>query len=186
MLKAVLVDMDGTLVESAGANAAAYAQALGEWGIRVDPVALAPRIDGRSWRDFLPSLIGDRTDVPPAEVAARKRVLYPDFSHLLRLNQVLVDVLRLLHGRVAVALVTTASSQAVEGIVGLYGLADLFDLVICGDHVDRAKPHPEAYVLAAQRLGVSPEQCLVVEDSEVGIAAARAFGGGLLRWMPAA
>ena len=186
MLKALLVDMDGTLVESAAANAAAYAEALSEWGIQVDPVALGPHIDGRSWRDFLPGLIGDRADVPPAEVAARKRLLYPSFSHLLRLNQALVDLLRLLQGRLAIALVTTASSQAVEGIVSLYGLADLFDLVICGDHVDRAKPHPEAYVLAAQRLGVSPAQCLVVEDSEVGIAAARAFGGGLLRWMPSA
>ena len=186
MLKAVLVDMDGTLVESAAANAAAYAAALAEWGITVDPTALAPRIDGRSWRDFLPGLIGERADVSPAEVAARKRVLYPGFSHLLRLNQALVDLLRLLQGRVPIALVTTASAQAVEGIVGLYGLADLFDFVICGDHVTRAKPHPEAYALAAQRLGVPPEHCLVIEDSEVGIAAARAFGGGLLRWMAAA
>ncbi len=183
MLKAILVDMDGTLVESATANATAYSEALAEWGIVVDPIALAPRINGRSWRDFLPGLIGDRLDVIAADVASRKRVIYPDFLHLLRPNLTLIDLLRLVHGRVATGLVTTASFQAVTNIMDRYDLHDLFDVMICGDYVDRAKPDPEAYIQAAARLAVLPSECLVIEDSEVGVMAALAFGGHTLRWL---
>lgn len=182
MLKALLVDMDGTLVHSAGANAAAYAAALAEWGIETDPVRLAPEIDGRSWRDFLPALTATRPDVPAEQVARRKRALYPGFFHLLRPNEALIGLVRSVRGRLATGLVTTASSVAVEGITERFALADLFDVVVSGDHVTRPKPDPEAYVIAAGMLAVRPDECLVIEDSETGVAAAQAFGGGLLRW----
>jgi len=186
VLRAVLVDMDGTLIESAHANAAAYAMALAHWGVSVDAERLAPAIDGRSWRDFLPGLLATRPDVLPSDVAQRKRTIYPDFFHLLRLNQHLVDLLRLLHGGVFTGLVTTASSAAVAGVTERFALCGLFDVVVTGDHVEQAKPHPEAYHLAATRLGVAPGECMVIEDSETGLAAAQAFGGALLRWTPAA
>ena len=182
MLKALLVDLDGTLVESAMANAGAYAAALEEAGIVVDARLLGPEIDGRSWRDFLPPLMAARPELSPEAVARRKRVLYPAYFHLLELNTALVDLLRILQGRLMIGLVTTASAAAVAGISARFDFAGLFDVVVCGDHVTRAKPHPEGYRLAADRLGVTPEQCLVIEDSETGIAAARAFGGGLLHW----
>ncbi len=185
MLKALLVDMDGTLVQSADANAAAYAMALGDWGIAVDAKQLAPMIDGRSWRDFLPGLMASRPDVPPETVAQRKRVLYPDFFHLLQLNQPLADLLQLVRGRLATGLVTTASSVAVAGITQRFALDGLFDVVVSGDHVKQAKPHPQAYELAAAQLDVAPDECMVIEDSDTGMAAARAFGGSLLRWLPA-
>lgn len=182
MLKALLVDLDGTLVHSAHANAAAYAAALAEWGIEADPHRLAPDIDGRSWRDFLPGLTAGHPDAEPAEVARRKRALYPGYFHLLRLNQPLIDLVRLLHGRVATGLVTTASGLAVEGIMRHFDLAGLFDVIVTGDDVTRAKPAPDGYMLAAEMLSALPGECLVIEDSETGMAAARAFGGGLLRW----
>ena len=184
MLRAVLVDFDGTLVHTSLANSAAYATALAEVGISVDADRIAPVIEGRSWRDFLPELIGTRADVVAEAVAQRKRALYPQFYSLIRLNSQLVDLLAAVRGRLAVGLVTTASAAAVEGVTGLFQLGHLFDVVVCGDDVAQAKPHPEAYHLAAARLSVSPDECLVVEDSPVGMAAARAFGSGLLQWEP--
>ncbi len=185
MLKALLVDMDGTLVQSAHANAAAYAMALSECGITVNIDKLAPLIDGRSWRDFLPELTAARSDVIPEQVARRKRVLYPSFFHLLQLNELLAELIRLLHGKLATALVTTASSMAVGGILERFAIADLFDVIVSGDNVTQAKPHPEGYIRAASQLGLTPEECMLIEDSETGMRAAQAFGGGLLRWCPA-
>lgn len=185
MLKAVLVDLDGTLVESAQANAAAYCEALSECGIVLAPGDVAPLVNGRSWRDFLPGLIGDRPGVAAENVARRKRALYPQYFHLLQLNRPLADLLCSLHGKFFVGLVTTASSSAVSAITEFFNLHDLFDVVICGDHVVRSKPHPEAYARAAEYLSVSPDECIVIEDSDTGVAAARAFGGSLLRWSPA-
>ena len=182
-LRAVLVDLDGTLVESDDANAAAYAEALREFGVPVEAAEVAPRIRGRSWRDFLPELIGAGSDVDPAAVARRKQALYPGHFGLLRLNESLVDMIGGLRGRFAVGLVTTASRRSAEPLLAHFALDGLFDTMVLGDDVARLKPDPEAYQLAAARLQVAPGECIVIEDSEVGIAAARAFGGHLLRWM---
>ena len=58
----------------------------------------------------------------------------------------------------------------------LYGLADYFDAVASGDEVEKPKPQPDVYLLAAKRLGVNPENCLAVEDSVTGMRAAVAAG----------
>ena len=181
-LRAVLVDLDGTLVESDDANASAYAEALGEFGVLVEAADVAPRIRGRSWRDFLPELIGAGSGVDPAAVARRKQALYPGHFGLLRLNQGLVDLVASLRGRFAVALVTTASRRSAEPLLAHFALNGVFDTLVFGDDVTRLKPDPEAYHLAASRMQVAPGECIVIEDSDVGVAAARAFGGGLLRW----
>lgn len=182
-LRAVLVDLDGTLVESDHANASAYAEALRDHGVEVEAAQVVPLINGRSWRGFLPELIGVRADVDPASVARRKQELYPRHFELLRLNQGLVDLVGAMRGRFAVGLVTTASRRSAEAILAHFALAGLFDTVVLGDDVARLKPDPEAYQLAAARLQVAPAECIVVEDSDVGVAAARAFGGHLLRWL---
>lgn len=58
--------------------------------------------------------------------------------------------------------------------------AGLFEAVVAGDHVDRGKPHPEPYLTAAATLGVDPQQCLAVEDSETGVTSAQAAGCAVL------
>lgn len=182
-LRAVLVDLDGTLVESDAANAAAYAEALREFGVPVDAADVAPRIRGRSWRDFLPELIGAESGVDLAAVARRKQALYPGHFGLLRLNASLAEMVGGLRGRFAIGLVTTASRRSAEPLLAHFALDGLFDTLVFGDDAARLKPDPEAYCLAAARLQVAPEECIVIEDSDVGVAAARAFGGRLLRWM---
>lgn len=192
MLKAVLSDLDGTLVDSAHANGTAYAQALAQWGIIVDPDWLSSEIGGRSWRDFLPELLathgGGRpalhADATPEAIARSKQAIFPNCLHLMRLNERLLDLLNLLRGQLALGLVTTASSASVEVVLNHFRLTKLFDVVVNGNHVARAKPFPDAYVLAARQLDVTAEECLVIEDSEVGLAAAQAFGAGSFRWCP--
>lgn len=183
MLKAVLVDLDGTLVDSGGANAAAYAAALSECGVHVEVPALATRIKGLSWSHFLPELLAGHQDVEPAAVARRKRDIYPAFFDHIRPNRLLVGMLGAMRGTLATALVTTASTRSAGAILDHFALRELFDVTVFAEHVTRTKPDPEAYHLAARLLGVTPEECLVLEDSEAGITAAQAFGGGVLRWM---
>jgi len=177
---ALLVDLDGTLVDTADANYAAYSAALREVGVSVERDAFERASHGKNWKSFLPTLL-DGVDAAPAAVAWRKAELYPSFFHLTRLNQAVKRLLVMSRGVWRTALVTTASRRNAEAILQFHGLRDLFDEIVTGDDALRHKPDPEAYRLAAKRLGVAPDLCIAVEDSDVGVASASAFGAAVLR-----
>jgi len=71
---------------------------------------------------------------------------------------------------------TAANWENVEFVLRGIGLRDAFDTIVTADDITRGKPDPEIFLIAAQRLGVSPARCLVFEDSLMGIEAARRAG----------
>ncbi len=179
---AVLVDLDGTLVDTLGANRAAYTAALAEQGVSVNPAAFDQVAHGRNWRQFLPELLAAAgSAAEPAVVAARKAALYGAMLDHSRVNTGLVRLLEAARGECRLALVTTASRGNAEAVLRHHGLDRLFEVVVTGDDVTCHKPAPDAYALAAERLGVAPGACVVVEDSDIGVAAGIAFGAAVLR-----
>jgi beta-phosphoglucomutase len=103
-----------------------------------------------------------------------------------RYNELVVDgstvddevraAVRFAAARVPVALVSAALTAEIEPVLAASGLRDAFSLVLSQDDVTRGKPDPQPYVLAAERLGVSPSELLVFEDTDVGVASAKAAG----------
>lgn len=80
-----------------------------------------------------------------------------------------------------IAVATSADRVKMEGNLNEIGLPLLtFDAIVCGNDIQRKKPHPDIFLLAAQRLNLSPETCLVVEDAPNGLEAARAAGAWCL------
>ncbi|MCJ2081056.1 HAD family hydrolase [Methylobacterium sp. J-090] len=178
-IAALLVDLDGTLADTEALNAEAYAAALAETGRIVAPEHLRTLAHGRSWRDFLPALVGPEGDA--AAIAARKRTLYGARVGQAAVNEPLVALLRRHHGGCRTGLVTTAARDSTLRYLARPDLTGLFDCVVTGDDVARHKPDPEAYQRAATLLGVAPESCLVFEDSPAGLTAARRFGARVIR-----
>ena len=174
--KALLVDLDGTLIDTSEANYLAYAAALDSVDVKLDRARWRASCEGRNWRQFLPELVGHLPGVDPAIVAGKKAELYPAKLPHSRVNRGLVRRLRAAQGRAKVALVTTASRANAGAALRHHALTDLFDVVVTGCDVDRHKPSPDAFHLAADRLGVGPQDCLVFEDSTIGKSAAAAFG----------
>ena len=173
--KLAMVDLDNTLVFTMEANALAYARALGEAGFTLSREDYAASCDGRSYRDFLPEIMGAGN--PDIErVHARKIALYAECLKAAVLNERLLDVLRGLRGEYILALVTTASRPNVEGVLRHFGLEDFFDLVVTQEDVKIAKPDPGCYNELIARCGVKREDCLIFEDSASGVAAALASG----------
>src|ERR1700738_4814568 len=80
------------------------------------------------------------------------------------------------HGRIPFAVVSGSTRESVTASLTSLNLLDRFDTLVCAGDYRKSKPDPEAFLLAANRLGVAPETCLVFEDTEMGIQAARAAG----------
>ena len=189
---AVLLDLDGTLIDTVDVWRAAYLRLGGELG-----VALAedfwPRIAGRSMTASL-TVFGaaaaahgpDRLVARLVQAAADRLALEPPRWHWLPGARALVTLLggaRFDAGGPMTALVTSAWRaftvpllDAALGGAGGRAAAGAFDAVVNGDDVVRGKPAPDAYLRAAALLGVAPARCLVIEDSPTGVAAAEAAG----------
>jgi HAD superfamily hydrolase (TIGR01509 family) len=105
------------------------------------------------------------------------------FYALLPTLKVIPEVLEHIddkHGRIPFAVVSGGTRESVSKTLTILGLLDRFPTLVCADDYTRGKPDPEAYVMAAAKLGVAPEKCLVFEDTELGIQAARAAG---MQWV---
>ena len=95
----------------------------------------------------------------------------------LRLLPCVGDVVRALreHG-LRLAIASSAVGDEIDEILRRLGIRDAFELIVDGAQVAHAKPDPEAYLVAARKLGVAPERCIVFEDSHVGVVAAKRAG----------
>jgi HAD superfamily hydrolase (TIGR01509 family) len=88
-----------------------------------------------------------------------------------------VETIRILRERgMPLAITSSAVRASIEAILTRLGLRDAFTLIVDGGEVVRGKPDPEAYLITARKLGVAPEACVVFEDSEVGVVAAKRAG----------
>jgi beta-phosphoglucomutase len=182
MLKGLLFDLDGTLIDTSATNYGAYALALREVGVDVAPRAVADAAAGRHWSEFLPLLLeGAPATILPAAVARRKGELYRQMLGDTRLNAPLVALAESSRPHMRTAVVTTASAASVRALLECHRIADLFDVVVTGDDVKHRKPDPEAYAVAVARLKLAPEECLAFEDSDVGVRSAQAAGIAVVR-----
>ena len=176
-LRAVLFDMDGLLVDSEPlwfeVERAVMARLGGQWGEADQEALIGGSLDRTvSWLLAKAAVPASRDDVArwlvaemAALIGARGLPLQPGAGPLLAV----------LHAAgVPCALVTASSRAIMEAVLKATALS--FSVTVCGEDVRRGKPDPEPYLLAADRLGVPPAGCVVLEDSPTGIAAARAAG----------
>jgi beta-phosphoglucomutase-like phosphatase (HAD superfamily) len=179
MTDAVIFDMDGVLIDSGAHHRAAWRALLEEIGEEPAHPEHWRLTIGRPSEEAVPLLLG--RSVPEHEVwrlARRKRDLY---VHLARGGIVTVAgvsrfVAHLARSKVPRAVGTSASSFDVDRLLTGAGLRHHFDVIVTADDVRYGKPDPEVYVLAAARMRVAPERCVVFEDSLVGVEAARGAG----------
>jgi mannitol-1-/sugar-/sorbitol-6-phosphatase len=172
-VRAVLLDMDGTLVDSDAVVERVWREWAREHDVDLDGGMTL--VHGSPPERTIRRLRPDLPDAAVAAEAARLRALeYEDISGVSATPGA-AELLSVL-GRLGLAwAVVTSADTRLAGIrLGAAGLAA--PLLITVDDVRAGKPDPESYLLAAERLGVPPGRCLVVEDAEPGVAAGRAAG----------
>ncbi|MEU7823577.1 HAD-IA family hydrolase [Catellatospora sp. NPDC049133] len=182
--RAYLFDCDGTVADSMPLHYRAWSQAVGEWGCDF-PEDLFYAWGGRTVPDIIADLNATRgLAMPVAEVDERREGLYQQLlPQLTAVPEVLAHI-EDAHGRIPFAVVSGGARASVSASLTTLGLLDRFDLMVCAEDYTRAKPDPEAFLLAAAGLGVAPEHCVVFEDTDLGVAAATAAGMAWVRVPP--
>ena len=199
MIKAFLFDLDGTLVQTEKLKALAYAIAVQLVRGLFEPdqraieayresigapqeIASQHIMEKLSLEEELRPLIKEYDVSTPAQVLKKIWTdLYPKMvanPALLKRNQWphTLDLLRMVSNTCFTAVVTGSPRSAVVHVLHSLEIDSMIDLIVSGDDVKQGKPNPESYLLAAAKLGVSPEECLVLEDSVNGVRAALAAG----------
>lgn len=175
--KVLLFDLDGTLIDTSLGNAKAYQSALLNSGLSVDLITVMKSSEGKNWRQFLPELLLEfGSNIDPQIVAEKKQELYFSNSYNPTPNFELVGVIKSMHGKVKLGLVTTASNEAAMKGLNFLGVIEYFDVIVSSRDVEHFKPHPEPYIKALQILKLHSSEALVFEDTEVGICSALSAG----------
>jgi len=176
---ALIFDMDGVIVDSNSVHREAWSRFNLRYGIETTD-EMIERMYGRRNDEIVRDFFGpDLSEEEAVERGKAKESLYREMI-ADRVEEMLVPGLRTFlnrhHGELPMAVASNAESENVNFLLDRAGLTGYFDAVVDGSQVANPKPHPDVYLLAAERLGVRPKDCVVFEDSHSGAAAGVAAG----------
>ena len=179
--KAVIFDLDGVIVCTDECHYQGWKKMADDEGIYFDR-HINERLRGVSRMESL-NIVLERAEKTYSQeekvaLATRKNEYYKEFIKKLTPADVLEGVMEFCDDLKAkgVKIAIGSSSKNTPGILNYIGLSDYFDAVADGNSIKNSKPDPEVFLLAAEKLGIDPKDCLVVEDADAGVEAALAGG----------
>ncbi len=179
MVKAVLFDMDGTLIDTEKYYRIFWPKALAQFGYHMtDEQVLFMRSLGRPFAPKqLKEWFGEELDYYAVR-DCRKQLMEEHLDRVgIELKPGAVEILEALKKRGILAAVATATDlERTEKYLQKVGLREYFDRLISATQVKEGKPSPDIYVYACEQLGLEPEECIAVEDSPNGVKSA--YGAG--------
>jgi HAD superfamily hydrolase (TIGR01509 family) len=175
MIKAVVFDLDGVLIQSEEVWDAVRERYVHERGGRYDDEVQRAMMgmSAPEWSAYLHEEAGvpDEPDAVNRDVVARMLEAY---RRELPLLPGAVDAVRRTAAAFPLALASSANREVFEAVLELAGIAGCFRSTVSSEEVARGKPAPDVYLEAARRLDVAPDRCAAVEDSHAGIRSAKA------------
>lgn len=176
--EALIFDMDGTLVDSGQLHEFAWSATLNKYAIPIDR-PLMRSLAGVPTKGTIEILLQHFDLKAPASLATMndfKEQFVHDHMHEYVKATALLEIAERYHGKKPMAIGTGAYTQEAKTILGLCGLEKYIDVVVGADQVKHPKPAPDTFLRCAELLGVSATQCVVFEDSKLGLEAAASAG----------
>ena len=176
--KTILWDLDGVIVDSGSYHFSAWQETFAKRGVMFTQENFVKLFGARN--DFIiHNILGDKVHEDDINtIAAQKE---SNFRNRIKGNiKLLPGVLKLLEiikkGHFKMSLVSSAAKENIDLLFGELGLEDYFSCIISGRDVTDSKPSPQIFLLAAEKCETKPENCIVIEDSPLGVKAAKAAG----------
>jgi len=180
MLKAVIFDLDGVIIDSEPIHLMLERELFDQMGL---PVSQAEHLSymgttsGALWADLRDKYGLEQTAEELSELTRRRYLDYLSRQESIRPIPGAAELVRELSGRgVRLAVASSAQRRAIEITLLGVELKEYFPVIVSGDEVPRSKPFPDIFLAAAERLRVPAAESLVIEDSRNGVAAAKAAG----------
>lgn len=176
-LRAVIFDMDGVIVDSHPAHRHAWRRFLQDLGRDIPDHELDFILDGRKRVDILKHFLGDLSKTELVEHGNRKDEFFQRSEVPVKPMPGVTELLaQLKDSGIVTAVATSASEIRTHSTLGRLELRHYFSAIITGNDVEHGKPHPAVYQLACQRVNVTPQSVLAIEDAVSGVQAARGAG----------
>lgn len=185
MIKAILCDMDGVLIDAKDWHYEALNRALEHFGYTISRESHLSTFDGlptrqklkmlssaRGFPDQLHEFLNALKQTYTLEISHQR--CKPSFNHQYALSKLKSEGYK-------IAVCSNSVRQSVEAMMKLSALEPYLDEMVSNEEVSKGKPDPEMYLKAMDFFGVKPEECLILEDNDHGIQAAIASGGHLLK-----
>ncbi|WP_210497030.1 HAD family hydrolase [Microvirga antarctica] len=177
MLKALIFDMDGTLVHSDPVHLRAFAEVLGPEGVVIDDAVYRRSIIGHTNESIFSTLLPDSSVADHEALADRKEAAFRRLASDLQPLDGLLDLLDWAdRSAIGIALVTNAPMLNATYMLDVMGLTARFAVKVTRDDVSRGKPDPLPYLTALDRLGLTAAEAVAFEDSPSGMKAAKSAG----------
>jgi HAD superfamily hydrolase (TIGR01509 family) len=178
---ALLYDCDGTLADSMPGHAKSYVAVAAREGVTINGDIIFELAGWPVVRVVEEINKRYKASLDPVKFAEEKEsVFFDEFLEQVQPIHFVVDHLKAHAGKTRIAVVSGSVRKSVEKTLQVLGIADLPEVLVCAGETPRGKPYPDPFLAAAEKLGMLPERCLVLEDAEAGVLAAEAAG---MKWV---
>ncbi|MBN2329777.1 MAG: HAD family phosphatase [Candidatus Omnitrophica bacterium] len=176
-MKAAIFDMDGVLVDSEPIHQRTELDALAAFGLQLETRDLKPYA-GTTRESFQNGIALQYNFHPDWESLFhhKDQRFYEMMEEVQSMPGVLNFIRDLQKSNIKLALATSGQKRSMEFVLNKFSLNESFSALVCANDVTHGKPHPEAFLIAADRLNIPPCDCVVFEDSVNGVKAAKAAG----------
>lgn len=177
-MKAVIFDMDGVISDTYHIHARAEMALLSRYGIAISEKELHRRFAGVSVEHVFRTLFSEHgVSVDIDELVAEKRAAVLAAVHEIVEVPGAKELIAAMHGEgLKIAVASGSTHQYISIVLDALQLSSAFDAIVSNYDVPQGKPAPDIFLLAAQKLGVDPAECVVIEDGISGMVGARAAG----------
>jgi len=174
MIKAVIFDMDGVIVDSEPIHIEAEKQTLLKHGVKITTEELRTYTGTTAEFEFNDLIRKYRLKTTAKTLFDEKEVImFRLLEERTKPTKGVIDLIKILKQQgFKLGIATSGHRKLAHYYLNRLGIESLFDTVVCAEDITRSKPDPEIFLKAAQKLGIEPAKCVVIEDAKLGTAAA--------------